>query len=317
MPPAAVTPTDPAPLAPTSFPLDAALRLAAAIRASGVVVVDDGVAQHLRPGPTRASIGAGTTDIGALVERTGAPVVFVRGAGDRAASAALDALERRGVRMVRVGGGDAFSARLGSAALALALLCLVAPLLLVAGLLVRLDSPGPATFAQDRLGRDGRRIRIPKLRTMATAADPYARSPYDDHPHLTRLGRLLRPTGLDELPQLACVVAGTMALVGPRPEMPFVVDAYTPIERLRLLVRPGITGLWQLHGDRSRAIHEQIEYDLAYLATRSAALDARILLETARYALGTLLRLRRRVLPSSARIAPPVVLPADDTVGTG
>ena len=79
------------------------------------------------------------------------------------------------------------------------------------------------------------------------------------------MGRLLRRTSLDELPQLLNVLRGDMSLVGPRPEMPFIVEQYSPLQRRRLAVKPGITGLWQLSGDRAFLIHENIEYDLYYL----------------------------------------------------
>ncbi|GJG86411.1 hypothetical protein tb265_15920 [Gemmatimonadetes bacterium T265] len=197
----------------------------------------------------------------------------------------------RDVLVLPVGGGVPRSRRLGRAfdvGAAALLAVLTAPVWLLAAAAIRADSPGPVLFAQERVGRDGRRFRIWKFRTMRADAPPYARSPGDADPAVTRVGRLLRPAGLDELPQLYNVLRGEMRLVGPRPEMPFIVDRYTPLERERLRATPGITGLWQLCGDRSRPMHEQLEYDLAYAACASAALDARILVGTAARALRAL-----------------------------
>jgi hypothetical protein len=101
-------------------------------------------------------------------------------------------------------------------------------------------------------------------------------------------------SGLDELPQLINVFRGEMSLVGPRPEMPFIVDGYSPLERQRLRVKPGITGLWQLSADRHAEIHENIEYDLYYIDHRSLMMDALILLETVFFTTGLVLSAPRR-----------------------
>ena len=140
-------------------------------------------------------------------------------------------------------------------------------------------------FSQMRVGLNGQQFRMWKLRTMRSTAPAYARSPADRDANITRVGRVLRVTGLDELPQLLNVLRGEMSLVGPRPEMPFIVEQYTPLQRERLGAVPGITGLWQLGGGRSAPMHEQIEYDFFYIACRSLALDLRIVLQTALYAL--------------------------------
>jgi lipopolysaccharide/colanic/teichoic acid biosynthesis glycosyltransferase len=95
----------------------------------------------------------------------------------------------------------------------------------------------------------------------------YGYSPKDgEDPRITRIGRFLRRTSLDELPQLINVFLGTMSLVGPRPEMPFIAEGYTALQRQRLSVKPGITGLWQLSADRAFLIHENMEYDLYYMS---------------------------------------------------
>lgn len=234
----------------------------------------------------------------------------------RGARIGIVSRDRRGERFLRLprGAGRGTSPtvkRLVDVVGALVLAALTAPVWLPAALLIPLDSPGPALFAHERVGRDGRRFRVWKFRTMQRDAAPYARSPGEGHPAVTRVGRLLRPSGLDELPQLWNVLRGEMSLVGPRPEMPFVVDCYTALERERLRATPGITGLWQLRGDRARPIHEQLEYDFYYLASQSLVFDARILLGTAAHAFGALGRAlggaARRRLPGHralGRLAP-------------
>ncbi len=101
---------------------------------------------------------------------------------------------------------------------------------------------------------------------------------------ITRVGKWLRKTSLDELPQLVNVLIGTMSLVGPRPEMPFIVETYNKLQRERLRVKPGITGLWQVSADRSIAIHENMDYDLYYVHEQSFILDIVILIQTAIFA---------------------------------
>jgi lipopolysaccharide/colanic/teichoic acid biosynthesis glycosyltransferase len=116
---------------------------------------------------------------------------------------------------------------------------------------------------------------------MREDTDPYAYSPSDDgDARITGAGRILRTSGFDELPQLFNVLRGEMSLVGPRPEMPFIVDGYTPFLRTRLSVKPGITGIWQLSPDRRMQIHDNIEYDFYYIDHRSIALDLLIMVET-------------------------------------
>jgi lipopolysaccharide/colanic/teichoic acid biosynthesis glycosyltransferase len=104
-------------------------------------------------------------------------------------------------------------------------------------------------------------------------------------PRITRFGRFLRRTSLDELPQLLNVLQGSMSLVGPRPEMPFIVNEYGDKERQRLQVKPGLTGLWQLSGDRAFLIHENIEYDLYYIQHRNLFMDLAVLLHTSIFAM--------------------------------
>jgi exopolysaccharide biosynthesis polyprenyl glycosylphosphotransferase len=166
------------------------------------------------------------------------------------------------------------------------LLVIGSPLFLLIALLIKLDSEGPALFRQERVGVNGARFRMFKFRTMDTEAPVYAYSPkQSDDLRITRLGRFLRRTSLDELPQLLNVVLGNMSLVGPRPEMPFIVESYNPQHAQRLLVKPGITGLWQLSGDRNYLIHENLEYDLYYIKHRNFFMDVAILLHTVIFAM--------------------------------
>lgn len=165
------------------------------------------------------------------------------------------------------------------------LLIAMAPLLLLLALLIRLDSPGPALFTQERVGRYGRIFNIYKFRSMYSGCPKYALSPVSSaDPRITRIGRLLRRMSLDELPQLLNVLLGDMSLVGPRPEMPFIVDQYGPVERRRLQVLPGITGLWQLSADRRRPIHENLDYDFYYIRNRTLLMDVAILIHTVIFA---------------------------------
>jgi len=185
--------------------------------------------------------------------------------------------------------------RLMDVAIGSALAVAVAPLWLAAAVLIAVESPGSILFVQERIGLNGRPFRMFKFRTMWQGAARYAPSPRGDiDPRITRVGRFLRMSGLDELPQLINVLRGEMSLVGPRPEMPFIVDRYSPLERQRLRAKPGITGLWQLSADRHAEIHENIEYDLYYIDHRSLMMDALILLETVFFTIGLALSAPRR-----------------------
>ncbi|MBL8862400.1 MAG: sugar transferase [Planctomycetes bacterium] len=155
---------------------------------------------------------------------------------------------------------------------------LFVPVLVVTAILIKRESPGPVFFVQHRIGRDGRPFPMIKFRTMHhhMSGDALApRSSYD--PRITRIGRWLRRYSLDELPQFFNVIAGHMSVVGPRPEMRFIVDAYSPLERERLRVKPGITGLWQISYARAAAIHENLDYDLYYIEHQSLLLDVVII----------------------------------------
>lgn len=160
------------------------------------------------------------------------------------------------------------------------------PVFMMIALAIRMDSRGPIFFRQVRIGKAGVPFEIYKFRTMRADARPYAFSP--KHPcdsRITRVGRILRRTSLDELPQLWNVLTGEMSLVGPRPEMPFIASQYSEREQHRLQVTPGITGLWQISGDRSFLIHENLHYDLYYISNRSFFMDIAILLHTVVFAM--------------------------------
>lgn len=167
------------------------------------------------------------------------------------------------------------------------LLLALAPLLFFIALLVRLDSAGSSFFTQKRVGRNGRLFTIYKFRSMYMDTARYDFSPASSRdPRITRIGRFLRRTSLDELPQLINVLLGNMSLVGPRPEMPFIVEGYNAQQRQRLQVVPGVTGLWQLSADRSHPIHENIHYDLYYIRNRNFLMDIAIMVHTLFFAVG-------------------------------
>src|SRR5919106_1000171 len=161
-----------------------------------------------------------------------------------------------------------------------------APFLLAAVIAIRLESRGSAIYRQRRIGRDGRPFDVLKLRTMVTGAEHVGAglAVSEGDTRITRIGRMLRRTSLDEVPNLANVLRGEMSIIGPRPTVPVQVDRYTERQRGRLAVKPGITGWAQINGRASLPWHERIELDLWYVEHVSFALDLRILLATARLA---------------------------------
>lgn len=158
----------------------------------------------------------------------------------------------------------------------------LSPLVLVIGLAIKLNSKGPVIFKQKRVGLRGRHFTMYKFRSMSIEAPKYAPTPNSpEDSRITRVGKWMRRTSLDELPQLFNVFRGDMSLVGPRPEMPFIVEQYTAFQKQRLEAKPGITGVWQISAFRGEPIHENIEYDLFYLENRSLLLDLAIIVKTA------------------------------------
>jgi exopolysaccharide biosynthesis polyprenyl glycosylphosphotransferase len=171
--------------------------------------------------------------------------------------------------------------RLADVAVSALLLLLLSPLFAVVAVLIRRQTGASAIFRQERIGRHGRPFTMYKLRSMRPDADPYAQAPAtDDDPRITPIGRWLRRSSLDELPQLWNVIKGDMSLVGPRPEMPFIVEQYEPWQRRRLDAKPGLTGLWQILGRKDLPLRENIEYDFYYIRNQSLILDLVIVLKT-------------------------------------
>lgn len=160
-------------------------------------------------------------------------------------------------------------------------LVVLSPLLLLVAMLIKLTSPGPVFFRQDRAGFNGAVFRPFKFRTMRGSRTPDAKELVPlNHPDVTRLGRFLRRFKIDELPQLLNVVRGEMSLVGPRPTLPDQAAAYDEFRRQRLSVRPGLTGLAQVNGNAAMSWDERILYDIAYVRRCSFLLDVAILLRT-------------------------------------
>jgi lipopolysaccharide/colanic/teichoic acid biosynthesis glycosyltransferase len=167
------------------------------------------------------------------------------------------------------------------------LLCTLSPLMLLIAAGVTADSRGGAIFRQRRVGQGGRTFTIYKFRTMVEGADRSALGSYcyRDDPRITRAGRLLRRTSLDELPQLVNVLKGDMSFVGPRPDLPHHVERYDARQRERLAMRPGITGLAQVNGRNGIPWAARIELDLEYVEGWSLWRDLRVAARTVRVVL--------------------------------
>jgi undecaprenyl-phosphate galactose phosphotransferase len=178
-------------------------------------------------------------------------------------------------------------------AFALILLILTLPVLLLAALLVRLTSPGPVIFSQIRCGKDGKPFRCYKFRTMLDGAERLLQDDeklqaafiqawkLNDDPRVTRLGRLLRKTSIDELPQILNVLRGEMSMVGPRPVQPVELEQHFGSEGCSVTsVKPGISGLWAVSGRSSRSYGERIMLELEYIRRRGFAYDLWLVLRT-------------------------------------
>lgn len=171
---------------------------------------------------------------------------------------------------------------------ALTLLILLSPTLLAIAVAVAATSPGGPFFHQPRAGVGGRPFRIHKFRTMTVAGERSVGEAYsmeETAARVTRVGKLLRRLSLDELPQLINILKGEMSLVGPRPDTVVHAEAYSPLQRGRLQVRPGVTGWAQIHGRNQLTWDERIRLDLEYIERWTLGLDIRILLRTARIVL--------------------------------
>ena len=181
--------------------------------------------------------------------------------------------------------------RVMDVAICIAVMPILAPVLLACALAVRIDSPGPILFRQQRTGRHGVRFGMFKFRTMVANAEELKASlahlnilpPPDfkiiDDPRITRVGRFLRKTSLDELPQILNVLRGDMSLVGPRPTS-FAASTYRLWHAERLEVTPGITGLWQVRGRNESTFDERLRLDVEYIESMSPLLDLKIMLWT-------------------------------------
>lgn len=199
--------------------------------------------------------------------------------------------------------GARIAKRASDLIIAISALSILSPLWLLIALLIKLDSRGPALYKQERVGMDGRLFLFFKFRTMRADTDDAQHREYqrryisgdpdsnlgDDHKpafklktddRVTRLGRLLRKTSLDELPQLFNVLRGDMSIVGPRPPIPYEVESYEVWHRKRLDMKPGITGLWQVSGRNRLPFDEMVRMDLYYIENWSLLLDIKIILQT-------------------------------------
>ena len=166
-------------------------------------------------------------------------------------------------------------------------LILLLPLLALIGAVIRGGSRGPAVFRQERAGLAGQPFAFYKFRTMRLDVDPYGASPKSGtDPRLTRIGRFLRETSLDELPQLVNILKGSMSLVGPRPLYVAQISEWNERQQRRLLVKPGLTGLAQISGRGSLTREEKLDLDVRYVENASLWLDLKIVLATMAQVLG-------------------------------
>ena len=173
------------------------------------------------------------------------------------------------------------------------LLLMLSPMLILVMYLIRRDG-GPAFYWQRRVGWDGKEFNFPKFRSMVVNADKMkddllAVNQHGEQgvtfkmkqdPRITRVGKFIRRFSIDELPQLWCVLEGTMSLVGPRPPVPREVELYTAGQKMRLMAIPGITGIWQVSGRSDVAFEQQVEMDMEYMRNYSMRSDFKILLKT-------------------------------------
>jgi len=177
------------------------------------------------------------------------------------------------------GGMIAFVKRCMDLAGALVGLCVTAVLYVPIALAIKWDSPGPVIFAQDRVGKDERGFVLYKFRTMYLNSNVHGTKPGPADERVTRVGRFLRRTSLDEFPQFFNILRGEMSLVGPRPELWVFEAEYQDWQRRRFLVKPGLTGWWQVNG-RKQPMHEHIDEDIYYVDHCSIWLDLEIIWRT-------------------------------------
>ncbi|MFH1729861.1 MAG: sugar transferase [Pseudomonadota bacterium] len=160
-------------------------------------------------------------------------------------------------------------------------LVLAIPIAITAIICIKADTKGKAIITQERAGLNGKLFKMYKFRSMRTNTDLYEKAPdSDSDDRITKVGKFIRKYSIDELPQLFNVLIGDMSIIGPRPEMPFLVEKYLPWQRKRLTIKPGLTGLWQVLGRKDIPLDANLEYDFYYIKNRSFALDLSILLKT-------------------------------------
>lgn len=204
----------------------------------------------------------------------------------------LDGIPLIGLRDSALDGFQRMTKRIFDLAIAIPLTMLLSPLMLLAAILIKLDSRGPVLFKQQRVGENCEPFSMYKFRSMVEDAEErlgdVVRETEDGQilhkhridPRVTRVGRVLRRASIDELPQLLNVIKGEMSLVGPRPELPFLVEQYEPWQRKRFAIPPGITGWWQIRGRSERPMHLHVDDDLYYIQNHSLLLDLQILWKT-------------------------------------
>ncbi|APE76991.1 sugar transferase [Leuconostoc mesenteroides subsp. jonggajibkimchii] len=169
---------------------------------------------------------------------------------------------------------------------------IISPVLLLIAIIIKFEDGGPVIFKQERVGYNGKRFFIYKFRSMRVDAEQLkqdllkknevkgAMFKIKDDPRVTNFGRFIRKHSLDELPQFFNVLIGDMGLVGPRPPLVEEVEKYTEYEKQRLIVRPGLSGLWQISGRNNLSFSDMVELDLQYIQTRNIILDSKIILKT-------------------------------------
>ncbi len=175
-----------------------------------------------------------------------------------------------------------YTKRLMDLVLSSLLLVIMLPVMVVIAVVISINPGGPVMFKQQRVGLNGRSFSILKFRTMFVSSSVFGFKPEsEEDPRVTPIGRFLRRSSLDELPQLINVIKGEMSLVGPRPEQPFLVERYETWQKSRLSVLPGMTGWWQVNG-RKQPMHDYVSEDLYYIKHRSILFDFYIMMRTIR-----------------------------------
>ena len=164
-------------------------------------------------------------------------------------------------------------------------LIVLSPVILIVGILVYIKLGSPIIFKQERPGKDGKIFKMYKFRTMLDSYNKFGEA-LPDEERLTKFGKILRSTSLDELPELINVIKGDMSLVGPRPPIPREVEQYNSYQKQRLLVKPGLTCIWQVSGRNNIGFDEWVEMDLEYIKNRNLLLDIKLILKTVKVLFG-------------------------------